>query len=128
MVANSTLVTTVPARTPVPPTASTARSKAVPAANAAPGNNASASGQDLPVRRPAEMPAHDIEDIVRRLNELMAERERSLSFRVDEASGRTVITVLDATTHEVVRQIPSEEALVLARAVEKAGALLDARI
>jgi flagellar protein FlaG len=58
----------------------------------------------------------------------MAERERSLIFRVDEASGRTVITVLDATTQEVVRQIPSEEVLVLARALEVSGALLDTRI
>jgi flagellar protein FlaG len=58
----------------------------------------------------------------------MAERERSLSFRVDEASGRTVITVLDATTQEVVRQIPSEEVLALARALEVSGALLDIRI
>jgi len=128
MVGNTTLVTTVPARTPAPPTAGTTRPSGVSAANVAPGNNASASGEDLPVRRPTAMPAHDIEDIVRRLNELMAERERSLSFHVDQASGRTVITVVDATTHEVVRQIPSEEALVLARAVEKAGALLDARI
>ena len=59
---------------------------------------------------------------MRRLNELMAERERSLRFRVDEASGRTVITVLDATTHEVVRQIPSEELLALARAPRDASA------
>jgi flagellar protein FlaG len=51
-----------------------------------------------------------------------------LSFRVDESSGRTVITVLDATTREIVRQIPSEEVLALARAIETSGALLDTRV
>jgi flagellar protein FlaG len=100
----------------------------VPAGIAATGKKGAVAGQDLPPRREIAMPAEDIEDTVRRLNELMAERDRSLSFRVDEASGRTVITVLDATTHEIVRQIPSEEVLALARAVEEAGVLLDARI
>jgi flagellar protein FlaG len=92
------------------------------------GNNVSAPGQDLPANPPPEMPTRDIEGAVRRLNELMAERERSLSFRVDESSGRTVITVLDATTREIVRQIPSEEVLALARAIETSGALLDTRV
>jgi flagellar protein FlaG len=112
---------------PAPATAGSAR-PAVPAGIGATGNNVSDSGQDLPAGPPAEMPAADIEGTVRRLNELMAERERSLSFHVDEFSGRTVITVLDATTREVVRQIPSEEVLALARAIESSGALLDTRI
>jgi uncharacterized FlaG/YvyC family protein len=127
MVGNSTLVTTAQAATPAAPTAGTAR-RAVPTGIGATGNNVSVPGQDLPAKPPAEMPAEDIEGTVRRLNELMAERERSLSFRVDEASGRTVITVLDATTQEVVRQIPSEEVLALRRALETSGALLDTRI
>ncbi len=127
MVGNTTLVTTAQAGKPASPPAGTAR-PAVPAGIGATGNNVSVSGQDLPANPPAEMPVEDIESTVRRLNELMAERERSLSFRVDEASGRTVITVLDATTHEVVRQIPSEEVLALRRALETSGALLDVRI
>jgi flagellar protein FlaG len=125
MMGNTTLVTTAPAAPA--PTPGTAR-PAVPAGIGATGNNVSVSGQDLPAKPPAEMPVEDIEGTVRRLNELMAERERNLSFRVDEASGRTVITVLEATTREVVRQIPSEEVLALRRALETSGALLDTRI
>jgi flagellar protein FlaG len=127
MVGNATLVTAATAAMPASPTAGTAR-PAIPVGVDATGNNVAVSGQDLPAKPPAEMPAEDIEGTVRRLNELMAERDRSLSFRVDELSGRTVITVLDATTHEVVRQIPSEEVLALARALEMSGALLDIRI
>jgi flagellar protein FlaG len=61
------------------------------------------------------------------LSELMSETQRSLRFQVDELSGRTVITVLDAETNEVVRQIPSPELLAVVRHLERVGALLDVR-
>ena len=48
----------------------------------------------------------------------MAASQRNLSFRVDQGSGRTVITVVDATTKEVIRQIPSEDVLAMSRALE----------
>jgi flagellar protein FlaG len=40
---------------------------------------------------------------------------RSVQFSIDSASGETVVSVRDAATGEVIRQIPSEEALRLAR-------------
>jgi len=40
---------------------------------------------------------------------------RELEFRVNEDTGRTVITVRDSATGEVIRQIPNDEALRLAR-------------
>ena len=69
----------------------------------------------------------DVERAVQRLNELMNDSQRSLRFQVDEISGRTVITVLDAVTNEVVRQIPSPEWLEVVRRLEQVGALIDAR-
>ena len=57
---------------------------------------------------------------------MMAAAQRSLSFHIDKGSGRTVITVVDAATNEVVRQIPAEEVLALSRALECTGALVDA--
>ena len=57
----------------------------------------------------------------------MSTNRRSLRFQVDEEGGRTVITVLNPHTQEVIRQIPSEELLSLARAFEELGALLDVR-
>ena len=56
----------------------------------------------------------------------MGETQRSLRFQVDEISGRTVITVLDSETKEVVRQIPPPEWLEVVRRLEQAGSLLDA--
>lgn len=43
---------------------------------------------------------------------------RDLQFEIDSASGQTLIKVIDRETEEVVRQIPSEEAVQRARSLE----------
>jgi flagellar protein FlaG len=49
---------------------------------------------------------------------------RSLNFRVDSDTGRVVISVRDAASGDLIRQIPSEEALQLARSLGESGASL----
>lgn len=49
---------------------------------------------------------------------------RELEFRVDEDTGRTIITVRNKETGEVVRQIPSEEVIALARLLADGRAAL----
>ena len=44
---------------------------------------------------------------------------RKLEFRIDDNSGRTVITVRDSDTQEVIRQIPSEQLLDVAARIEE---------
>ncbi len=52
---------------------------------------------------------------------------RKLSFRVDSETHEVVISVVDEKSGEVVRQIPPEEALRLAKALERVrGLLVDA--
>jgi len=51
---------------------------------------------------------------------------RQLEFRVDDATGRTVVTVRMSATGEVIRQIPNDEVLELARHIDSGShALLD---
>lgn len=50
--------------------------------------------------------------------------QRRLQFHVDAESGRTVITVIDRDTEEIIRQIPPEEMLALARRLEATTGLL----
>lgn len=51
---------------------------------------------------------------------------RQVQFSIDTASGRTVVSVRDANTGDVIRQIPSEEALRLAHALgSKPNSLID---
>ena len=44
---------------------------------------------------------------------------RSLSISVDDRSGGFVVQVQDATTEEVIRQIPSEEVLAISAAISQ---------
>ena len=61
----------------------------------------------------------------RQLETFMASMNRYLEFRVDQDSGRTVVTVKDKTTGDVVRQIPTEEVLRLAHNLGGKGQLLN---
>ena len=54
-----------------------------------------------------------ISDSVTTLSRSVQSIARSLEFRVDENSGKTVITVRDSDSKEVIRQIPSDQALEL---------------
>ncbi|RMF18482.1 MAG: flagellar protein FlaG [Gammaproteobacteria bacterium] len=56
-----------------------------------------------------------LKEAVSNLNEYVQSVQRDLKFQLDDASGKTVITVVDRQTEEVIRQIPDEVALRLAR-------------
>lgn len=73
----------------------------------------------------------DLSRMVEKLNDFLRQSARSLQFRYDEVSGRTVITVVDAASGDVIRQIPSDELLAMAermRAAGQTGALIDLRV
>ena len=61
---------------------------------------------------------------VDQMNERSELLRRNLQFSVDDESGRMVIKVVDSQTDEVIRQIPKEEMLEIARSLEKAEGLL----
>jgi len=110
--------------------ASTPDARSGPASDAgaaAAGKPAAASGQSLPPPAPPPPPVVDVAKAVERLNELMTSRNRSLRFEVDHASGRTVITVINDATKEVVRQIPPPDLLQIASNLDAVGSLIDAR-
>ena len=71
------------------------------------------SGQGSEAKRAAS--EEEIDDTVRELNEHMKVVQRELHFSVDHESGQTVIKVMDLATQQVIRQIPNEEALTVAR-------------
>ncbi len=56
-----------------------------------------------------------VEEAVSRINEFVQNQQRTIRFSIDETSGRDVVTVLDKRTEEIIRQIPREEILVVAR-------------
>ena len=73
---------------------------------------AAANGtQAAPTQAPA---AQKIEAVAERLETYLRSVSRSLEFRVDSASGRTVVSVRDSETGDLIRQIPGDEVLRLA--------------
>ena len=61
--------------------------------------------------------AEELKTAVAELNEGVQNIQRNLLFSVDEESGREVVSVLDASSKEVIKQFPTEEALILARSM-----------
>jgi flagellar protein FlaG len=55
--------------------------------------------------------------VAERIRQYLRESGRELDFRIDADTNRTVVTVRDQTTGEVIRQIPSEEVLRIARSL-----------
>jgi flagellar protein FlaG len=86
----------------------TARTSAIDAAKA---SVAQATEQATVKREPS---LNEVKQAARELETFMESMNRYLEFKVDQDSGRTIVTVKDKSTGEVVRQIPSEEVLRLA--------------
>lgn len=100
-----------------PGTVSTAAAKAnAPAAKTT--TNAAANGVE-PTRA-------ELKTAVDKLNQSMTASSQDLQFSVDEDSKKTVVKLIDRNTHEVLRQMPTKEALEIARSLDKAmGKLID---
>jgi len=61
--------------------------------------------------------AEDIQNFVKDMG-------RNLSFSVDEATGYNVVRVVNPETNELIRQLPSEELLKIARSMKDLGNVL----
>ena len=55
------------------------------------------------------------EKIVEQMNDFISSINKGLAFRVDEESGRDVVTIYEAETGDIIRQIPDEEMLEILR-------------
>ena len=55
---------------------------------------------------------------VDQLNASIQTLNRNLEFSIDKNSGNVLVKVVDSQTHEVIRQIPSEQALELAQSLK----------
>ena len=67
----------------------------------------------------AEVSKTELQQAVDVVNQAVALEQRSLSFSIDDASGRSVIKVIDYETDELIKQIPSEELLKVAQDIKR---------
>ncbi len=85
----------------------------------------------LPVEPPAAIqqpePNANIEQLneaLQNINKTMQSLSADLEFTVDADTGRTVVKVTDKATGELLRQMPSKEALEIAKALDRVEGLL----
>ncbi len=67
---------------------------------------------------PIEVPAADaVKAAAEQIESYLKSVGRNLHIQVDKDTGRTIVTVLDAATGDIIRQIPGDETLRLARSL-----------
>ena len=66
-----------------------------------------------------------LQEATEQLNHEMKRNQRDLSFSVDDAADKIVVTVKNTESGEVVRQIPSEAALKVAHNLANVKGLLE---
>ncbi|MGQ0619457.1 MAG: flagellar protein FlaG [Panacagrimonas sp.] len=91
------------------------RALLAPTSGTVPAVSASASAAE-----PLEVSVATLGDAVRKLSDFIAQTDAELSFRIDEESGRVVVSLIDSRDGTVLRQMPSEEALRIARSLSSA--------
>ncbi|MFQ6572771.1 flagellar protein FlaG [Pseudomonas sp. UM16] len=70
-----------------------------------------------------------VKSAVRDIETFLASNRRNLEFSTDEESGRIVVKVIASETGELIRQLPSEEALRIAHSLSDVNSLLfDAKV
>lgn len=61
----------------------------------------------------------ELEDAVEKVGKAVSAWRSELEFSVDKESGTPVVKVIDRQTEQVIRQIPSEEMLRIAKSLDK---------
>ena len=79
----------------------------------------------LAVRQAAPAPTvAELAQAVKNLNKAMQDHGQNLEFSIDTDTKRTVVKIIDQSTSEVLRQIPSQEAIEIAKALDQSSGLL----
>lgn len=71
-----------------------------------------------------EKKSQELEAAVKQMEKFFQSVHRNLEFSIDDKSGKVVVKVIATETGEVVRQLPSAEALKLADSLKNANSLL----
>lgn len=67
----------------------------------------------------------NVEEAVAKVKvQIQAISNNSLDFSIDESSGKTVVRVTDRESGELIRQIPSQEMLDIARSLDRLQGIL----
>lgn len=65
-----------------------------------------------------------LKQAVERINQALPPSNQGIEFAIDEDSERVIVKVVDRETREVLRQMPTQEALDIAKALDRTQGLL----
>jgi flagellar protein FlaG len=72
----------------------------------------------------ASQPSREqLDEAMVEVKKALAPVARNLQFSIDDETGRSVVKVVDSSTNEVIRQIPSEELLAITHSMDKFSGL-----
>ena len=69
------------------------------------------------MKKKSQRISDDLKQAVSQLNDFVQNMQRDLQFSIDKESGTMVVKVIDTKSEKVIRQMPSEETLRLARSL-----------
>ena len=74
----------------------------------------------------AAIPAHpkQVDQAVKTINASLQRQHQGVEFTIDNDSNRSVVKVIDLETKQVLRQMPTQEALEIANALDRMQGLL----
>lgn len=93
---------------------------AAPAQAAAPAQVATVS-KTVPTPEPSQ---EEVKSAVAKVQQAVQAMASDLHFSVDQESGKTIVTLTDAKTGDVIRQMPSKEMVELARNIDRIQGML----
>lgn len=65
-----------------------------------------------------------LQDVVKAANDFIKPYNDSVQFSIDKDTGETVVKVIDKNTQEIIKQMPSEDMLAMAKALDQLKGLL----
>ena len=84
---------------------------------------------NAPAEQSPEPKLEQLVEMAEQMDSFVGSFTHELKFRVDENSGRNVVTVVDVKSGDTIRQIPTEELLeVIARLAEASSGLIDVKV
>lgn len=89
-----------------------------PASNSSGAAPVSQSSQTSGVSQ-AEPSASKVQEAVQKINNSPAVQSQGIEFSIDSTSHRIVVKVVDQSNNQVIRQIPSKEALAIADSLDE---------
>lgn len=102
----------------------TSQPTATAAAQAAPTPATAATDATSPEATSQPTSLEQVQQAMEDVRKAITPVAQDLLFSIDEDTGKTIVKVVDASTDEVIRQIPSEEIISIAKALDKLQGLL----